>query len=383
MAATAAYGLLRWGELAALTLAQVDQVARVVTVDRKVVEVAGHLYLEAPKNREFPPDDLSSPHAWRLPVRRAACCPDRGHPRRAGGRHQSARAGLPSPGGKHWRSSKRATAWTRRCTTARWSPLRVISEWRRSGATASEAATGRPARARSVSRVEQGARGAGSRAAVTAEGTRGLPRQHVQTPRPRPGRHGRAGSSPGRAWRRHRRVTGDLAASQQVGLSVPEQGQVCGLARPWPACIRRPAPAPARPPQLRASRRQGRGRRAVDQEPGRNGSIQDRDVQSLSGRPVLALRRDQHSPGGWHERLHRCLVRGRCRRSAAHMCSERLARRAPPQPSFREYRQEWTCCPGVASILPARARHTPSPLHNREDPRLSEPPRNLSPMQRN
>jgi hypothetical protein len=311
MAATAAYGLLRWGELAALTLAQVDQVARVVTVDRKVVETAGHLYLEAPKNREFPPDDLSSPHAWRLPVRRAACCPDRGHPRRAGGRHQSARAGLPSPGGKHWRSSKRATAWTRRYTTARWSPLRMISEWRRSRRHcirgSHRAAQRGPDQCPGSSKVPGGP---DPERQSQRKGLGGLPRQHVQTPRPRPRRHGRAGSSPGRAWRRHRRVTGDLAASQQVGLSVPEQGQVCGLARPWPACMRRPAPAPARPPQLRASRRQGRGRRAVDQEPGRNGSIQDRDVQSLSGRPVLALRRDQHSPGGWHERLHRCLVRG-------------------------------------------------------------------------
>jgi integrase len=51
MASTAAYSGLRWGELTALTIAQVDTAARVITVDRKVVEVAGHLYLEAPKNR--------------------------------------------------------------------------------------------------------------------------------------------------------------------------------------------------------------------------------------------------------------------------------------------------------------------------------------------
>ena len=53
MANTAAYSGLRWGELAALTIAQVDQAARVITVDRKVVEVAGHLYVEAPKCRKF------------------------------------------------------------------------------------------------------------------------------------------------------------------------------------------------------------------------------------------------------------------------------------------------------------------------------------------
>ena len=53
MANTAAYSGLRWGELTALTIAQVDPAARVITVDRKVVEVAGHLYVEAPKNRKY------------------------------------------------------------------------------------------------------------------------------------------------------------------------------------------------------------------------------------------------------------------------------------------------------------------------------------------
>jgi integrase len=52
MAITAAYSGLRWGELTALTIPQVDQVLRVIAVDRKVVEVAGHLYVEAPKNRK-------------------------------------------------------------------------------------------------------------------------------------------------------------------------------------------------------------------------------------------------------------------------------------------------------------------------------------------
>ena len=48
MACFAAYTGLRWGELAALTIAQVDQAARVVTVDRKVIEIGGKIYLEAP-----------------------------------------------------------------------------------------------------------------------------------------------------------------------------------------------------------------------------------------------------------------------------------------------------------------------------------------------
>jgi integrase len=53
MASLAAYSGLRWGELAALTIGQIAQAARVITVDRKVVEVGGRLYVEAPKNRKF------------------------------------------------------------------------------------------------------------------------------------------------------------------------------------------------------------------------------------------------------------------------------------------------------------------------------------------
>jgi hypothetical protein len=41
------------GELTALTTSQIDAAARVITVDRKVAGVAGHLYLEAPKNRKY------------------------------------------------------------------------------------------------------------------------------------------------------------------------------------------------------------------------------------------------------------------------------------------------------------------------------------------
>jgi integrase len=52
MANTAAYTGLRWGELIALTITQVDQAARAIAVDRKVIEVAGHLYTEAPKGRK-------------------------------------------------------------------------------------------------------------------------------------------------------------------------------------------------------------------------------------------------------------------------------------------------------------------------------------------
>ena len=105
MASTAAYSGLRWGELTALTIGQVDTGSRVITVDRKVVEVAGHLYVEAPKNRKFRRTiyPRRTPGGYPLAERLAA-------------RIEAARAeqdagtnplGLifPSPAGKHWRSS--------------------------------------------------------------------------------------------------------------------------------------------------------------------------------------------------------------------------------------------------------------------------------------
>jgi hypothetical protein len=84
---------------------QVDTAARVITVDSKVVEVAGHLYVEAPKNRKrrrtiYPRRTPSGyPLAERLAVRieQARAEQDSG----------SNPVGLvfPSPHGKHWRSS--------------------------------------------------------------------------------------------------------------------------------------------------------------------------------------------------------------------------------------------------------------------------------------
>ena len=53
MASLATYSGLRWGELIALTIPQVDDAGRVITVDRKVVEISGQIYAEAPKNRKF------------------------------------------------------------------------------------------------------------------------------------------------------------------------------------------------------------------------------------------------------------------------------------------------------------------------------------------
>jgi len=105
MAATAAYTGLRQGELFALTAGQVTPGARVITVDRKVVEVAGKLYLEAPKGRKR----RSTIYPARTPA---------GYPLAdtIAARIQQARAeqdtganplGLmfPSPRGSYWRSS--------------------------------------------------------------------------------------------------------------------------------------------------------------------------------------------------------------------------------------------------------------------------------------
>ena len=104
MASTAAYSGLRWGELTALTIWQVEQAGRVITVDRQVIEVAGHLYVEAPKCRKYR-NRSTPPHPGRLPARR-----ETRRPHRAG--HRRVRAGtnplgliFPSPTGRHWRSS--------------------------------------------------------------------------------------------------------------------------------------------------------------------------------------------------------------------------------------------------------------------------------------
>jgi integrase len=105
MANTAAYSGLRWGEIAALTVSQVDTAARVITVDRKVVEVAGHLHVEAPKNRKrrrtiYPRLTPSGyPLAERLATRIEQARTEQGS--------GSNPLGLvfPSPHGKHWRSS--------------------------------------------------------------------------------------------------------------------------------------------------------------------------------------------------------------------------------------------------------------------------------------
>jgi len=105
MTCFAAYTGLRWGEIAALTLAQIDQAARVVTVDRKIIEVRGTLYVEAPKGRKrrrtiYP---RRTPEGYPLAGMVAA----RIEAVRAGQDAGTNPLGLifPSPRGRHWRSS--------------------------------------------------------------------------------------------------------------------------------------------------------------------------------------------------------------------------------------------------------------------------------------
>src|SRR5579859_948439 len=105
MANTAAYSGLRWGELIALTVAQIDQTARAIAVDHKMIEVAGRLYLEAPKGRKsrrtiYP---RTTPVGYPLAERLAARIEEARAEQQAG----TNPLGLifPSPRGKHWRSS--------------------------------------------------------------------------------------------------------------------------------------------------------------------------------------------------------------------------------------------------------------------------------------
>jgi integrase len=132
MAATAAYSGLRWGELAALTTGQVDPAARVITVDRKVIEVAGHLYLEAPKNRKqrrtiYP---RTTPAGYPLAGRLAARLEQARAEQDAGANP----LGLifPSPTGKYWRSSNfNRNVLKRAYLAAGWRDPRGCGGWTR------------------------------------------------------------------------------------------------------------------------------------------------------------------------------------------------------------------------------------------------------------
>jgi len=101
----AAYTGLRWGELAALTADRVSQEARVVAVDRKVIEVRGRLFVEAPKNRKRRQTVYPSltPQGWPLGEKVAARIAEARTERDAG----TNPLGLmfPAPAGGYWRSS--------------------------------------------------------------------------------------------------------------------------------------------------------------------------------------------------------------------------------------------------------------------------------------
>ncbi len=131
MACFAAYTGLRWGELAALTTGQIDQAARTVTVDRKVIEIGGTLHTEPPKGRKqrrtiYPRQTPGGyPLADRVAARIDAACAEQ----QAGANP----AGLifPSPKGTPWRSSNfarrvlapayHAAGWRPAATTgSRW-----------------------------------------------------------------------------------------------------------------------------------------------------------------------------------------------------------------------------------------------------------------------
>jgi integrase len=105
MAELAAYSGLRWGELVALAIAQVYVPGRVITVERKVVEVGGRLYVEAPKNRKFRRTIYPrlTPGGYPLAERLAA------HIQAARAEQEAGTNPLglafPSPAGKYWRSS--------------------------------------------------------------------------------------------------------------------------------------------------------------------------------------------------------------------------------------------------------------------------------------
>jgi integrase len=105
MAHVAAYAGLRQGELFALTAGQIAPDARVITVDRKLIEVAGRLYVEAPKCRKYRSTiyPVRTPHGYPLADRLTA---------RAEQARAEQQAGInplglifPSPRGRHWRSS--------------------------------------------------------------------------------------------------------------------------------------------------------------------------------------------------------------------------------------------------------------------------------------
>jgi hypothetical protein len=128
MVSFAAYTGLRWGELAALTIGQIDQATRTVTVDRKVIEIGGKLHVEPPKGRKWRRTiyPRRTPEGYLLAEMLAA---------RIGQARAEQEAGtnplgliFASPRGKHWRSSN----FARRVLK----PAYLAAGWRDTTATA-------------------------------------------------------------------------------------------------------------------------------------------------------------------------------------------------------------------------------------------------------
>ncbi|MGO9218057.1 MAG: hypothetical protein ACLP5E_09880 [Streptosporangiaceae bacterium] len=142
MACFAAYTGLRWDELAALTVTQVDQGIRTVTVDRKVIEVGGQQYAEAPKGRkqrrtiyprQAPPAISASrmpvarntamiaasrrwanvrpAHAWSIRDSSSAVKTGTSFSAAAGGRSPAIGSGIPSSAASHRKNCCRARYW--------------------------------------------------------------------------------------------------------------------------------------------------------------------------------------------------------------------------------------------------------------------------------
>ena len=126
----AAYTGLRWGELIALTAGQINQTQRVVTVDAKVVEVRGHLFVEEPKNRKrrrtiYP---RATPAGWPLAEKVAMRIAEVAVEQASGCNPLGLM--FPTPAGKHWRSSNfnrrilkaayLATGWRNADGRSRW-----------------------------------------------------------------------------------------------------------------------------------------------------------------------------------------------------------------------------------------------------------------------
>jgi hypothetical protein len=113
----AAYTGLRWGEIAAPTAARVSPGERGVLVDRKVIEVRGHLFVVTPKNRKWRRTIYPrfTPRGWPLADMVAARIEAVRLEQEAG----TSPMGLmfPAPAGGYWRSSNFRRASLRTATS--------------------------------------------------------------------------------------------------------------------------------------------------------------------------------------------------------------------------------------------------------------------------